>query len=452
MSSKTYSITLLIVVFLTIILSVFFSFWKTIGVGMTIIAIINFLYFSHKQFDIRHLIILIATGQWIFASILSYYFIPSDDVYSMKVSPEQYFSFTIPAVLLYSFGILFPIQYPKFNKQNFQNKINTIKINNKNIDIILIAVGLLFSVFNNVVPISLRFIFFLLSGIQFVGLIMLLTNPYRKKKKLILIIAGILLLIIGILKGGFGLIFTWLIASFVIYNYFVNLSLKQKIIMFLLAISVGYVMQSVKMQYRAITWMGDKEFSIPEKLTVFSDLLMSKPEIKDEKTDKSVISRINQGWIISDIIKNMEQLNGKYLKGETIYRSILSTILPGSFYDDKLIAGGQEYFTRFTGRRIGKTTSMNISVLGEAYGNYGRVGAFVFMFLFCLFLNFSTLLVNKIIIKKPLVIFFIPMIFQQVIKAEGDFFIVLNHLVKSSIFVVIIYIVLSQFFRLKVKN
>ena len=93
---------------------------------------------------------------------------------------------------------------------------------------------------------------------------------------------------------------------------------------------------------------------------------------------------------------------------------------------------------------------MNIGVIGEAYGNYGRFGSFAFMFVFGLFLNIIFKFVIKIIIKTPIIIFFIPMLFQQVIKAEGDFFIVLNHIVKAGVFIYAIYWCLSKIYKLKV--
>ena len=450
MSKSQYNNIIVIVVFASILLSLFFSGWEAIGIGMTIISIINFFYYTKTSFDIRHLIVLIAVIQWVFGAVLSYHFIPEVDVYKMKVESKQYFSLAIPGMFFYIVGLFFPINYKKVNKANLISRINILRLKNKNIDIFLVITGLAFSVFNKLAPESLRFIVFLLSGIQFVGLVMLLTNPYRKKKKLILIITGLFLLISGIIRGGFGLIFVWIIASFVIYNYFVKVPAKQIIIIGSIAILMIFLMQGIKMQYRSITWMSGIEYSITEKLDVFTKLVSEKQDISDEETQKSVISRINQGWIISEIIANMEVYGGEYLEGESINKAILSTVLPGSLYDEKRKAGGQEYFSRFTGRRLGKTTSMNIGVIGEAYGNYGRFGSFAFMFVFGLFLNIIFKFVIKIIIKTPIIIFFIPMLFQQVIKAEGDFFIVLNHIVKAGVFIYAIYWGLSKIYKLKV--
>jgi len=419
MTKNQYNNIIFSSLLLSVILLLYMPFWEAVGFSITIIFLINFLYYSRTSFDIRHLILLIASTQWIFGAILSYLTVPDTNVYSMKVPPEQYFSFVVPGVIFYAAGLLFPLNYPHINKNILLQKINQIRLKSKNLDIFLIVLGLIFFAFDKLAPESLRFMIFLLSGVQFVGLLMFLTNPYRKNKNQVLIIAGIYLIISGILRGGFGLIFIWILTSYVVYNFFVDISLSKKLIFAGTALLLIFTMQGIKMQYRALTWSGGKEYSIFEKLEIFANLVEAKGEINDEETKKSVVSRINQGWIISEIIKNMEIYHAHFLNGESINRAILSVFLPGSIYKDKMKAGGQEYFTKFTGRRIGKSTSMNISVLGEAYGNYGRSGGFIFMFLFGLFLNISYLIIIKIIINNPLIVFFIPMMFQQVISTSN---------------------------------
>ncbi len=76
---------------------------------------------------------------------------------------------------------------------------------------------------------------------------------------------------------------------------------------------------------------------------------------------------------------------------------------------------------------------MNLSLVGEGYANFGAGGGIAFMFVVGLFYNWGLALIFRLARKYPSLIFWIPLIFLQVIKAETDLITVLNHLVKASI-------------------
>ncbi len=446
MNLKNRTDTYIIALIFTAIALIFVPVWLAFGILFTFITTYNLIFFSSKNFDVRHLILFIATIQWVSAAILSYYFVPQKNIYSMKVPPEIYFSIAIPGILFYALGLFFPLKYPKIDKQKLILKKNLIFKYNSNLDIFFLFSGIIFFLLDAIVSEKLRFITFLLGGFFFIGLAMILTNPYRKNKKIVIFIAIIFLLMQGIIKGGFGLIFNWLLIIYIIYDFLENIKLKNKIIFFVSLFIIAVIMQSVKFDYRKIVWFND-EYTAAEQLKIFSDILKEK-DITDENTQKSIISRINQGWIISEIIKHLEYNPQAYLNGESINKAIWSVILPRSIYKNRSKAGGREYFTILTGRQLTATTSMNLSTLGEAYGNYGQQGSFIFMFIFGLFINITFLAITNIVKKNTIIIYFIPMLYQQTIKAENDFFISLNHIVKSSIFIFASYMAIKTFFKL----
>ena len=76
---------------------------------------------------------------------------------------------------------------------------------------------------------------------------------------------------------------------------------------------------------------------------------------------------------------------------------------------------------------------MNLSVIGEVYGNYGSLGGIFFMFLLGCFYNLIIIYVIKLSVKNPTLILWLPLLFFQVVKAETDFAIVITHLFKCSI-------------------
>ena len=128
-----------------------------------------------------------------------------------------------------------------------------------------------------------------------------------------------------------------------------------------------------------------------------------------------------------------------FFEGETIKDAISAAVLPRFLNPSKKKAGGQENFRRFTGLDIGDGTSMGISVIGEAYGNYGRNGGIIFMGVW----GFVLVLFWRFILKKAqqniLLLAFLPLIFLQVIKAETELVVVLNHLIKASIVVFLFF-------------
>jgi len=432
----------------------FFSSWEAMGLVVFIMIFHSFINISLKRFDVRHLILLIASTQWIFGAVLSYNFLSYANYYSMQVTSNEYFSFVVPAVLFYMIGVFFPLNYPMIKKSRYVSYIGWLQKINRNYDVSLIIIGVTSALLTKTtfVPARFTFIVFLLIGLTYVGLIMLVTNPNRSKnRKKLFFISIIIIIFSAILRGGVGLAFVWLIMLFLIYAYFFKVTLVQKVFLFASAFVIVMVMQTIKFTYRDIVWFGNEKLGMIERLEVFTGLVGEYDEeltLANETLQESLINRINQGWIISEIMDNMATTNN-YFGGETIKKSLLSVILPRWLYSERLQAGGQLYFTKFTGRYLSKTTSMNLSILGEAYGNYGALGAYLFMFIFGLFLNFTFIVVVKLVLKYPLLIFFIPVIYQQVIKAENDFFIVLNHLVKASVFVFLVYFISTRFFNVR---
>ena len=78
---------------------------------------------------------------------------------------------------------------------------------------------------------------------------------------------------------------------------------------------------------------------------------------------------------------------------------------------------------------------MGISIIGEAYGNFKVFGGIIFMGIWGFFLAKVWVYLLGRCFKYPILLAFIPLIFLQVIKAETELSVVLNHLFKSSIVV-----------------
>ncbi|MCF6243135.1 MAG: hypothetical protein L3J74_17570, partial [Bacteroidales bacterium] len=176
--------------------------------------------------------------------------------------------------------------------------------------------------------------------------------------------------------------------------------------------------------------------------------LMGEGYLATNENIDAAIDRINQGWIVARIMSHVPRYE-PFANGETIVTGIRASLIPRFLDPNKPKAGGRNYFTRFTGKLISDNTSMGLSPLGEAYANFGSTGGIVFMFLLGLFYNFYLFLLLRLSNKYYSMILWIPLLFLQVIKAETDFVVVLNHLVKASIVVSLIIFSFNKFLNIK---
>ena len=95
---------------------------------------------------------------------------------------------------------------------------------------------------------------------------------------------------------------------------------------------------------------------------------------------------------------------------------------------------------------------MGISIIGEAYGNYGYFGGIIFMAIWGWFIVQVWFLLVKKSTNQILLLAFFPLIFLQVVKAETEFVVVLNHLVKASLVVFLFFWVSKEFFNWNLKT
>jgi hypothetical protein len=225
-----------------------------------------------------------------------------------------------------------------------------------------------------------------------------------------------------------------------------------KIILSTFAIAIFFLiaLQTVKGIYRNQVWSGYSG----NKVELFYTLIVN-TYFSDEGNDAYGVSgvdnvvRLNQGWIISSIMDNVPE-SQDFFNGQTIIEAIRSSIVPRFLDPDKTQAGGRENFRKFTGLPINEGTSMGISIIGEGYGNFGVLGGIIFMGFWGLFITWIWNRIMKKSFQNILFVAFIPLIFLQVVKAETELVVVLNHLIKTLIFVLIFLMATRKIWSLKI--
>jgi hypothetical protein len=341
----------------------------------------------------------------------------------MYVQEEDYFSFALPGAAAYLFGLLafgFSIRQKEIIRGIDRRGFFELGI--------ALNVGAVAArIVGGSVPGGLAFFFHLLSQVGYVGTIYLLfsRSPFRWP----LILFSLLQLVQGSTESAmFHDMILWVALMFCYWYGTKSHSTAGKMSL-LAAVGLGlFSIQAVKEDYRAKVWKGQEASFIGHII----DFWTGEEPISSDAVMSNVIARLNQGWIISSVMNTVPK-SVDYANGETIVDAFYSAFVPRFLAPDKVKAGGQVNFRRFTGLNIADSTSMAISPLGEAYANFGPQGGVALIFGFGMIFSLLFSFCLRYVVKHPAFLFWIPLIFYQAIKAETEFATVLNQLSKGAV-------------------
>lgn len=423
------------------------SFYTALGVALFLYIGTKFFVDLGSKIEIRDVIILIALLQWIIGPVLAYDFYPDDQFYFMAVEKDIYVSFVVPASFAFVLGLYFPLKKKQEDENIHLIGIKKIKKKYKNLDLLLVLGGVILNIFVLSFPQSIRFAASLLSNVRFVGLYLLLLG-HRKNKWLIIGGVIFLLFLTALRHAMFHDLILWLSFFLMIAAFIYKPSNRKKAVFAFTFITLVITLQTIKHSFREALQEGSGE-----GIALFTDLVQEKvigsDYVSSESNLSAMVMRINQGWIIARIM-SWTPSREPFAGGETIMDALKSAFMPRILFPNKIKATGHTYFSRFTGKYLSENTSMGLSLLGEAYANYGVYGGAFFLFLIGLFYNLFIVKIYKIAKKHPSIIFFIPIIFLQVVKAENDFSTIINHLFKASIIVWVIFWGLKTFLKIRI--
>ena len=391
-----------------------------------------------KKIPILELIYFLASAQWLLGPFFAYRLPVAFQKYDMAVSEQDYYLVLLPCMFAFSLG-LFWINQKSSIKNEFDAKL---VIYSKRLAHQLMLTGLMVSFLGFLVPSSLRFAAYLVSGMFFIGILIYYANENNKNRKLYLFM-GLIWLLMGAASSG---IFHTLILWGTVFFCFFSIQLKRRPLLKYGLIGLGifslFFLQSIKSEFRSRANSSDAN-SISVLYDVAIERFSSESLFgKDDSELASVNVRLNQGWIIAKIIDYVPRVR-PYDGGESILEAIENSILPRFLNPNKKRAGGQENFEKYTGEILDEGTSMGISVVGEAYANFGAY-AWAFMLLWGAFLRWVLNILLKWSDNNGLIYFLIPLIFLQVIKAETELYVVLNHLLKTLMLVLVLSPILKK--------
>ncbi|TXB63813.1 hypothetical protein [Phaeodactylibacter luteus] len=399
-----------------------------IGLTLVIWVFLRFVRVLGKSVPILELMLLTAGLQWIVGPVIEYLTPSFHYRYYMYVPEAEYMGYIVPAYAFFvlstlgGLGSYGRLAIPVTQLQRYEQY-----------GLGVFLIGVFFDLISGVLPGTLGFFAFLASNFKFVGAIVLFFSNDPRLRNIFYLALGYLFLS-ALRQAMFHDLVLWSVFFYMFWALKHQPSKSQIYLTILIGVLSLSTLQTIKAAYRMQVWQGYGG----NKLELFADLaldaILSDDRNADQERDVENNVRLNQGWIISAI---MDEIPARtpFIGGETIGQAISASILPRFLNPNKTQAGGRENFRRFTGLDISQGTSMGISIVGEAYGNYNVFGGILFMGAWGFFLARFWRFLLKNAGQNLLLIAFLPLIFLQVVKAETELVVVLNHMVKASIVV-----------------
>lgn len=400
---------------------------KSLGQDIPILEVTSFIY----------------SLQLLVGPLFSYFEPPDFARYQMAVDSDVYFRFTIPAVCAY----LIPIAFAR-NHLPYLTEVMDFRAGRRvfTAGVVICCVGFAASLVSPYLPVSLRFVGFLLAELKFIGAFYCYFCRHGQRRwVLTAVIAATVVSSLG--TALFHQLILWgaITTSLVIYRESQGKNLGLRIGCVVLGFTGLVALQSYKSDYREALRTNPNGGILTNLGTAVSTGTMNLDSSKEV-----LRVRLNQGWIISNVMKHIPAYE-PFSGGETLIEAVRDAFLPRVLFDKTARGGGRDNFRRFTGLRIASNTSMGISPVGEAYGNMGIDAGILTMFaygaIFATLYFFLTTRRNF----DALFLLWIPAVFSQALKAETELSVVLNHLVKASILCVVMYVFMHQTLFGKIK-
>jgi hypothetical protein len=375
----------------------------------------------------------------------------------MPISDDRYFGLALPAMA----GFIFTVCWPMNNLPATDNGKNLLEILKKAkeilgrkpmVGLLLLIIGIgVFSV-SDFLPQSLQFAFLLFFFSAFAGLLYLYFTPYVSYKTPILLLFGGFIVFHALRTGMFTIIAYMGITLFSFFFIGKKSPMWKKLIGFTVSIFLLLLIQSVKQNYRKLTWTKEYEGN---RAVLFTSLIQERLASSSGQSTADAFFpmyyRTNQGYNVAMVMKRIPDLQ-PYDNGVNLAKTFASALVPRVLWPDKPEAGGKFNMKYYTGYVI-EGWSTNVGPLGEAYGSFGVIGGIIYMTLMGAFVRWSYRKVFIIANRIPLMLFWIPVLFYQVTYAlESDTLQILNSLFKAAFFVWILTKFAPQWFGIVKKQ
>ena len=358
----------------------------------------------------------------------------------MTVERKDYFLLALPATITLILGLWTPpLINARISDGELITRVRLYLSKRRIVGVLLFLTGIFSIPFVTLAPPSVQAIFYFGTQLTYVGAIYLLYSGNHLKLATIVMILA-LMIAQAVITGMYGELVYWSVMGVILMLIGkTGFTFTYKVLILCLGIVMLFLIQSIKHEYRAAVWKGAKRGNDP---AVFFNLLADRikhPEaIFGAERIYKVVVRANQGYLIGRAVEYVPK-HEPFANGETIIKSLWSAVVPRFLWNDKPRAGGQENICRFLGDCGHYNYSYNIGQLGEAYVNFGVVGAWIYMFLYGYLLTNLFGIVRYFSVRIPSLILWTPILFYTAMIVETDLLTFINSFVKGVMFCAFCY-------------
>ncbi len=423
-----------------------FSWPESISLGLTLSGINNFVAHLGKRILILELMMVLAAVQWLLSAVITYEVFNKHNELAflwktfMTISTDEYFAFVLPGTLMLYLGLTFPVnRHPLPTHAAIVERTRHYLADKGNIGLWMSLIGASVFFFIPYLPTLIRGTFAFFSQLLYVGVFYVLFSPKSRHKGLILAAVLSIMFLNAAMTGMYGEIVFWSVMYLIMHFMQYPAPLSKKIAVFAFGLMGILLIQSIKHEYRKSTWdegmVRNTDFGL--FFGLIADRISNPAKMMDNKSMFEISSRANQGLLIASVM-NYVPKREPYANGETIATSVAAAVVPRIIWPNKPQAGGKENVMRFLGADDVEY-SFNLSPLGEAYVNFGKTGAIIYIFFYGLVFNWAFRYCLYLSATYPSLIAWLPLLFVGSVGAETDLLTTLGSLIKAGMFTAFIF-------------
>ncbi len=417
---------------------------------MSIGYIVNLIVNSKYHIAFREFTLVMYSLNYLFSPSILYNYNDADFLsYKMNCPIDLYFINAFIGVLSLHIGMFF------FKTEIFKTNFKLLKaqaiLNGKVLKNWVIGGLILHFIFMKVpLPTEISFFVLLLSALRYVGFFGLIVINSKKNMLLIAIVA-FYEFYVAISGGFFHDLLIWMCFFGLFLSFYLQITLRKKILFGILFVFIAFIVQNVKGDYREKIWLEDKQSST----TLFTDVVANKTSnTKDLYSKENILStliRINQGWIAASTIDFTKKYNN-YAGTDVLVLYMESALLPRFLAPNKLNSGDKVIFNKYSGHTIADGTSMALGIISDGYVAFGTFGVGIFCFglglIFCLVFR----IVGNWSKTSPFFIFLLFPILYYAVRPDCELQTTLGQLVKGTFAFFLVVRYYKNYFRVKIKS
>ncbi len=425
------------------------SWWLGLAVAVAVGLVLHTFAVSRTVPWIPGLAALVAMVQWVLAPWAAYHIPPIVPTFYMPLPPQAYFRYAVPATLVWVVGLYLPLRRAGRSGSDGPRPPVVVPKSFRLTCDLLVAVGLAASAaLAHGTPAAIDYAVRLISDLAFVGALgLLIARVPGWGWRLGAVLAARAAM--SSADGMFHDVVIWAAYSCAVAAFVFRVRPAVLIALAAGALVLMGALNEIKTEYRSeLSANPDLPLGSRVQLlgTTLATQLQNPTSVFAGPARSRAIARLNQGWIIARTLVWVPA-NEPFADGETVENAVWSAIIP-RVAQQKYEAGGV-YFQRFTGMPLPRATSMNLSIAGEMYANYGPVwgllgvGAVAFL-VGLIFRGFA--LRGR---RSPLWYAWAPYVLLYAVQAENGLGEEINQITKSLVVTALIVTVLPAWNALR---